>query len=354
MNDFAKIQKAVEHLNTGELKACLMFVLQHISLFKEQTASRETAIDRLMRLYDRLVERDAKPQPWDPVPGCTHVHIVTGESFAGGMKVALRELGLSDAHKLMTISDNFAIGPIGRLETPEGRRARHDWFRHNIASAALEDDADPEEEYDRLHHQLHSIPEQAEIIVWASSSVQEQAGMRYALYWLRHKPNIVRLCDACAISEELQGHTDASVTYRRSGEIAPDVLKEALLRIENQNPLSAADIRRLAAEWEAIAEQGGVLRIFENDAVREVPADFFDAFLLETLDRVADPADAEEYVKAARVIGTAIGDCDQDIGDSFFEYRLRELIYAGVLEIKGIPAGMRYYSVRRKAVPLTH
>jgi len=103
MNDFAKIQKAVEHLNTGELKACLKFVLQHISLFKEQTASRETAIDRLMRLYDRLVERDAKPQPWDPAPGCTHVHIVTGESFAGGMKVALRDLGLSDAHKLMTI-----------------------------------------------------------------------------------------------------------------------------------------------------------------------------------------------------------------------------------------------------------
>jgi hypothetical protein len=355
MKERFEIKHAVHVLSSEELKSCLGLVLQYIWRLKEQKENGKPvdgAIDGLIGIYDRLTAADDEERTlWDPAPGCTHIHVVTGDSFAGGMKLALRELGLSDAHKLVTISDNFAIGPIGRLDTPEGRQSRRDWLRHNIASSALGDDGDPEEEYGRLLHNLHSIPEQAEIIVWASRSVTEQTGKRYALHLLRHKPNTVRICDACAISEELQGRPDHFITYRRSGEIAPDMLKEVLLRTDGQKLLSAADVRRLAEEWEAIVEQGGVLRIFENDTVREVPADFFDPFLLETLDRIAD---AEGYVKAARVIGTAIGDCDQDIGDSYFEYRLRELIYAGVLEIKGIPAGMRYYSVRRKAVPLTH
>ena len=358
MKERFEIKQAVHRLSSEELRSCFGLVLQYIRRLKERKENgkpADGAIDGLIGIYDRLTAADdAERTLWDPAPGCTHIHVVTGDSFAGGMKLALRELGLSDAHKLVTISDNFAIGPIGRLETREGRRARHDWFRNNISSAALEDDVDPEEEYGRLFHQLHGIPEQAEIIVWASRSANEQMGMRYALHLLRHKPNTVRMCDACAISEEIQGRPDPFVTYRRSGEIAPDMLKAVLFRTDGQQPLSAADVRRLAEEWEAIAAQGGVLRIFENDRVREVPADFFDPFLLETLDRIAGSADAKGYVKAARVIGTAIGDCDQDIGDSYFEYRLRELIYAGVLEIKGIPAGMRYYSVRRKAVPLTH
>ncbi|WP_083930213.1 DUF3658 domain-containing protein [Paenibacillus sanguinis] len=37
-----------------------------------------------------------------------------------------------------------------------------------------------------------------------------------------------------------------------------------------------------------------------------------------------------------------------EFGDAYFEYRLRTLVYDGVLEIKGFPTAMRYYSVRRK------
>lgn len=54
-------------------------------------------------------------------------------------------------------------------------------------------------------------------------------------------------------------------------------------------------------------------------------------------------------MKSARVIGEAIGYCDQYIGDAYFEYRLRELIYSGRVQIKGVPRAMRYYSVRRNS-----
>jgi hypothetical protein len=244
---------------------------------------------------------------------------VTGESFAGIMKLTLRALGRADTHKIVTLKENYAIVPIDNLDSPEGRRARSDWFKHNIAAAALEDDT---------------------------------TGMRYALHLLRHKPNAIRVCDACAICEELDKRPDYSVTYRRSGEIGPDKLREALLRAEYGSRLSAGDIRRLAAEWTAVAEQGGMLRIWRDGAVREVPADHFDPYLLDMLDQVTNPADPGGFVKAARVVGAAVGHCEQDIGNAYFEYRLRELIYAGILEVRGILAGLRHYSVRRKK-PLT-
>lgn len=91
-----------------------------------------------------------------------------------------------------------------------------------------------------------------------------------------------------------------------------------------------------------------MLRIWRDDAVVEVPADSYDQYLLEKLDLLQSRAGNDGFLRAARLIGEAIGHCDQTIGDDYFEYRLRTLIYDGVLEIKGVPAAMRYYSVRRK------
>ena len=342
-----QIRQAVERLSADELKTSLRLALQQIALLKEQTPS-DPALAGLIRLHDTLLSQDGERPSRSPAPGCTHVHIVTGDSFAGGMKLAVRELGLADTHHIIAIRDNFAIGPLGRLDTPEGRRERYDWFRHNIASAALGEDDDPEEAYRGLIHQIGLIPEQAEIVVWASRSVLEQTGMRYALHLLRDKPNPIRLGDACRIVEELDQRPGCSVTCRRSGEIAPEKLREAIRRAEHAELLSADDIRRLADEWTAIADRGGVLRVWQDGEVRAVPADHVDPYLLEILDAADHAADADGYVKAARVVGAAVGHSEQDIGDDYFEHRLRELVYAGVLDIRGVPAGMRYYSVRRK------
>ena len=348
MNDIDQIRKAVDRMGPGELKSCLRLLLHQIRMLKEQTPNPGSTAAELIGLYDALMNRKDERHAWDPAPGCTHVHIVTGDSFAGGMKLALRELGLADTHKIVAIRDNLAIGPVARLDTSEGRRARQDWFRDNIASAALGEDDDPEEANRRLMHQIDQIPAQAEIIVWTSSSAIEQTGMRYAMHLIRGKTNPVRVCDACAICGELERRPDHASTYTRSGEIGPDKLQVAIRRAEDAEPLSADDIRRLAGEWTAIAERDGVLRIWRDGEVRTVPADHFDAHMLEMLDKAAHAADADGYVRAARVVGEAVGYADQDIGDDYFEYRLRELVYAGVLEIRGIPAGLRYYSVRRK------
>jgi len=351
MNDFMDIKNTVDQLSNETVRSYLRFVLSQIRHMKEQRNSPYDPAHQLIELHDQLVGHMDKSNIWDPSQGCTHVHIVIGDSFAGSMRRALTELGMAETHKLVVITDNYAIGPIANLDAPDGRKARCEWFQLNFTDAVELTFEEVEEEYLQTQTKLKLVPEQARIIVWTSRSVREQAGMRYAMHLLRHLPNPIHICDACAICEELYNRPDARIEYLRSGEIPPSKLQQALARVDGAaRPLAAADIAQLAEEWQAISKQGGFLRIWRNGAIEEVPVDYFDSYLLKTLDELSPPSKSGtyEFIKSARLIGQALGNCEQDMDHSFFEYRVRELIYQGVLEIRGVPAAMRYYSVRRR------
>ncbi|MDQ0174233.1 DUF1835 domain-containing protein [Bacillus chungangensis] len=347
LRDILAIKKAIDSLGEGELKPYLRFILVKIKLMKEQEGTLETTVTELIELYDELMGLQEKRAVWYPVPACTHVHIVVGDSFAGSMKQALKGLGWAETHKLITLRENYAIGPLDGLDSPEGRKARSNWFRDNITEA-FEAYTEFEEEYNELLDKLEQIPEQAEVIIWTSCNACEQTGMRHAIHLMRNKRNSISVCDACAVCEELYNRPDAFINYRHSGEIPADKIREALIHLDGKGKLCAPDITRLEWEWQEIMEQAGMLRIWRDSKVLEVPVDYYDQYLLEMLDKLKPPTDDNGFLKSARLIGEAIGYCEQYIGDSYFEYRLRELIYDGILEIKGVPAAMRFYSIRRK------
>ncbi|AWB46771.1 hypothetical protein DCC85_02820 [Paenibacillus sp. CAA11] len=321
--------------------------MAHIKMLKEQPETQEESVESLIELYDELMGVQDRRGFWNPAPDCTHVHIVIGDSFAGSMKLALKELGWSDTHKMIILRENYAMGPLRQLDSLQGRSARSEWFCDHITEA-LEYYTEFEEEYQELLHNIERIPGQARIVMWADDNACEQAGMRHAASLLRHRSNPIALYNACSMCEELYNRPDARIDYLCSGEIPSHKLKEVLTRMDENNRLSPDDIARLAQEWQDISERSGMLRIWRDGAVTEVTADYYDSYLLEKLDQLKPPTGDQGFMKSARLIGEAIGHCEQYIGDAYFEYRLRELIYAGVLEIKGVPAAMRYYSVRRK------
>lgn len=281
---------------------------------------------------------------------CTQVHIVVGRSFAGSMKLALDQLEEPGSRGMVVLMEHYAVGPLGALETREGRAARSQWFSAHITDGCKEYDHF-EEEYTFLIARIAQIPPRAEVILWAGDNASEQAGLRHALYLLRDKPNPVSVYNACAICEKLFNRPDASIQYRHSGEIPQDKLRQALLAVNGSGRLTLEERGRLEQEWLDIAQQKGNLRIWEHGAVTEVPDHYFDGYLLEKLDGLRETGD-ERFLKAARLLGEALGYCEQNIPDYYFEYRLRELVNAGILEMQTEPAAMRYYSVRRKSVEL--
>ncbi len=277
-----------------------------------------------------------------------HVHMVVGHSFAGSLRLALAQMEGPDSHELIVLEEHYAVGPLGGLDSREGRTARSQWFSAHITDGGKAYDHF-EEEYTILLAYISRIPPQAEVILWAGENASEQAGLRHALYLLRDKPNPVSIYNACAICEKQFNRPDAFIQYRHSGEIPPDKLRQALLAVDGSGRLTLEERSRLEQEWLDLSGQKGNLRIWERGAVTEVPEDYFDGYLLEKLDVLRVPGD-ERFLKAARLLGEAIGYCEQNIPDYYFEYRLWELVNAGVLEIRDGPAEIRYYNIRRRTV----
>jgi len=48
----------------------------------------------------------------------------------------------------------------------------------------------------------------------------------------------------------------------------------------------------------------------------------------------------KDFIKAGMVIGEVLSGTNELINAFFLEYRIRHLIYSGVLELKGIPKSM--------------
>ncbi|WP_052723566.1 DUF1835 domain-containing protein [Paenibacillus wulumuqiensis] len=289
-----------------------------------------------------------RQETWRPDDHCTHVHIVCGTSIAGSMKVALAKEDPSGSHKLIVLTENYAIGPVQHLDSAAGRAARSEWFRNHIAGCANEREP-AEEQYTELLDDIARIPEQARIIIWADDNACEQMGLRHALYLLRSLPQQIAVYNPCAICEQLYNSEDAAQHYHHSGEIPSAKLQQVLQMTGNDTHyLDAGQRGQLSAEWQTLTQQNGVLRIWNNHQVQEVPVDYHDAYLLDKLDKLRPPTSGNnDFLIAARLIAEAMAYNEQFTGDAFWEYRLRELVYNGVLEIKGVPGGPVGYSIRR-------
>ncbi|MCM3749659.1 DUF1835 domain-containing protein [Paenibacillus pasadenensis] len=352
-----KILQAAGLLEDGEARALLRLALLNIRELKATDKPVEEAVDKLILLYDSFLEAEERTALPLPGPDSELVHIVCGESFGGSLRHALRQLNLLGPHVVVTLPEHYAIGPLEGWDTPEGIELRTTWFRDHICYE-MHNDCDFEAGYAELLDTLDRIPAQAGIIVWTSRSVVEQIGMRHVLHLLQDKLNPIAVYDACDYCEGKYNRTETYINYKRSGEIPTDKLREALLGLlaaverkgaDSEGPWLDSPIReKLRTDWQDISKHSKELRIWQNGAVVEVSPDYFDSYLLERLDEIRPPHGNGEFVKSARLIGGALGYCDQDISEYFFVDRLRQLAYCGALEIKGIPAAMRFFSVRRK------
>lgn len=298
---------------------------------------------------DEMIQSQDTSGYWKPCTRSTYIHIVMGDSFSGTMKQALKKLGLAETQKIITLRENYSIGPIGNLDTSQGRETRSLWFRENITEA-FEDYTRFEEEYQELLHQIDLIPKSAKVIIWTGSNALEQIGLRHAAHLIRSKGNSLNLCDACAIHQNSYNKIiDSFYNFCYSGIISVDELCEILKSMDNRcDTLNPNDILRIENQWLKLSKADGILRIWQNGEILNVKANYYDDCLLKKLEELEPSSDDNGFIKSARLIGEMIGHCHQFIGDSYFEYRLREMIYAGFLEIKGVPSAMRYYSIRRK------
>jgi hypothetical protein len=325
------------------------FMLQ-MDLDESNIDAKADRYKNLKELYNELLVPKNRMLNWEPNAATTTVHVVFGDSFAGSLKLAIKQLGYVDTNKVISFRDRFSIGPLWQFHEEAGRVKRGQWFRDNINDEYDDVDNDEEIYYQRLTGQFAQIPAEASIVIWSGNNAHEQVGLRYAVYLLKNNQNGIYVFNPVEACQRRFNNIDRSIDYLHSGEITPEKLQAVFGETEEGGPITCETKQLLEHNWLSLANHQEALRIWAGERILNVDEHYFDSYLLETVEKLHASRSNYDFIKAARVIGEALGYCDQYIGDSYFEYRLRHLIYNGQLEIKGVPRAMRYYSVRSKRI----
>ncbi len=222
---------------------------------------------------------------------------------------------------------------------------RYEWLRTHIN---IDDEVlfNYEEYFKRTILDIEQIPSHHPIVIWAGENAHEQTGLRFVLYLLKEKTNDILIINT---NEAYKTHFDRpeiDFTPRNMGELSSEQLKQIYENEKNDHALTQTERKTFEQQWEQLCKEKEVLRIWEGNKIVSVPETFYDEYIINTVKKLHQKKKHNDFIKSARVIGEVIGHLNQYVGDQFIEYRIIRLIMNGVLDMKGVPTAMRYYSIK--------
>ncbi|KFM99672.1 DUF1835 domain-containing protein [Bacillus clarus] len=329
-----KIEKVVHDMYEDEAKHLLQSILIQLDLLEENYS--EDTIKYLMSIPKQLTSHTPKKN----ITESTHIHIAFDDSTAGCLKYMLNQEGLSEEN-VVSFSEFFSIGPIHQLHKNEGSLNRQQWLSTNLTSYDFYFEEEYLPSFMETLEKLHSIPAETPITIWRADNAHEHVGLCFVITQLKDKKNI-RVMNTSETSREL---LNRDYDIRGTGELAPESLAVIQKSFIELPYLTKENRVSLENEWNNLSNSTEFLRIWKDNDVHSVEEDYFDQSIIDCAKKIG--AD-ENFYTAPRVIGEALGHIEQLVGDTFLEYRLKELIKQEVFEMQGSLKEMRFYSVRLK------
>ncbi|MFJ8064590.1 DUF1835 domain-containing protein [Psychrobacillus sp. NPDC096426] len=268
------------------------------------------------------------------------VHIVSSESAAGSIRVVLERPKI-----VIGFPDFLSIGPLGKLDEKIGQNYRKDWLIENIN---FEQEVEYPIKFTNTLRELEDISYQVPIYIWYGNNASEQVCMRFLIYLLRHKTNEIFLINSTDLYAKHITSRDKQQHIFDTSQIEPKDLKQLFEINKTNNPLIKKERVQLESEWEALAQTKEVLRIWSNGNIIGVPENHFDSLILHIIENLHEQLGNKDFIKIGRVLEELFVQMDEFVGIFFLEYRIRHLIYSGMLELKGIPKSLWNYSIRKR------
>lgn len=340
----SELKELIKQSSEEERQSLLLQILYRIQMLEETTYSEIQFAKDMKQMYqDFLVYKSTQTIAHEK--NNQAIHILFGDSPSGSLKAALKDMALQNSERIINFSDLFSIGPIWKLHEEVGVANRHEWLKDHI---------NVDEEYidnysfavNRTVQSLIAIPSHVPIIIWAGTNAHEQTALRFVLYVLREKENPIILIDATTDYQQLFHIPEIDYFPLHTGEITPEKLGAIYEYNRNATPLSKMERIKFEEEWETLSAKQEVLRTWKNQEIHNVAEDHYDDYIIHTARNLHHEQENKDFIKSARLIGHVIGHLKQYIGDSYVEYRVRQLILNGVFDLKGIPKAMRFYSIK--------
>lgn len=267
------------------------------------------------------------------------VHIVSPEFAAGSLRVGLKRPKI-----VIGFPDFFSIGPLWKLGESIGQTFREEWLNDNINFE--QEDYEYQNKLTNTLREIEDISKKVPIYLWYGNNADEQTGLLYIFYLLRDKENDIFLINSTELYEKYFTSEEEEQPIFHTGQIEPEKLRLLFERSKENNRLSQKERLQLEREWETLFKMKEVLRIWMNGKIIGVSEDHYDQLITNTIEKLHNEQEKRDFIKTGIVIEEILEQMDEPVGYFYLEYRIRHLIYSGVLELRGIPKSMRHYSVK--------
>jgi len=265
------------------------------------------------------------------------IHIVFNESEIELMKQVI-ELDETMSGDVIQIRDDYAVGPLSALDTEEGRQSRLNWWKDLLSYSHYQESQihhfDDRETVQLLKSKLDENRDE-ELWIWMGQNQHDVCGY----YWLmpqlkdyQGRVMVLFLNNLPFINEK--GH----IFYPSwLNEIQP---KEFIKAKKLARPITLSEFEVDPDEWVRIVNDGGLVRILEGGKkIASKDDTFYDKEVLKNL--------TPEWQKAWRLVSNTLHRMPVKTGDVFIEWRIRQLIEQGKIEVTGdVSKGWKDFDVK--------
>lgn len=257
------------------------------------------------------------------------------------------ELDPSFQGDVLEIRDDYAVGPLAGIYTPEGLETRKQWWRDVLAGGDNDGLVDREGAPNDtaavadLKQRLDNDPKEI-AWVWAAQNKHDVSGYYWLMSQLKEYQGrifILYLNNLPFINEK--GH----IFYPANLSDIP--AREFLKARKLARPITLSEFEIDPDEWNRICQENKGVRLLEGGKKLSLqPYEYYDEELKKFI--------TTDWVKASKLIHQFLGKAKQTTGDAYLLWRIKQLIASGEIDAQGEIKGMKDFEIKAKAgAPVT-
>jgi hypothetical protein len=269
------------------------------------------------------------------------IHVVFNEPDVDILNKAI-EMDDSMAGEVLLIRDDYAVGPLANMYTPEGQEQRKDWWRNVFVGSdhegiVEEGKVDDPAVVTKIKELLTNDEKQI-VWIWAAQNKHDVCGY----YWLisqladfQGRVHILYLNNLPFINEK------GNIFY-------PDWLsqiqpKEFLKAKKLARPVTISEFEVDSDEWNKITQDDREVRLLEGGKkIVQRDVSFYDQEISKYI--------TTDFQRANKIIHAFLTKSKETTGDGFVLWRLKKIAQTDHFEFQGELNGVKDFEVKRKSV----
>jgi hypothetical protein len=251
------------------------------------------------------------------------IHIIFQQADREVLTKAI-ELDESLQGEIIEIKDDYAVGPLANLTTPEGWQERRDWWKALLEQTPYNEQLDMVDDQLAVHHLKQKLEEASEDVwLWMGQNQHDVCGY----YWLMSQLKDYQGRIFVLYLNNLPFLNEKGSLYYPTAihEILP---KEILKAKKLARPITLSEFEVDPDEWKKLCNENAIVRILEGGKkIVSKEETFYDKELLAAV--------SGEWQKVNKVFTNLFSKMKVRTGDVFLAWRMKKLAEEGKLEIQG-------------------